>query len=460
MRNAWCVTGVPAVVAVAGIGLLVLWFCAPSGYDLQARVPQEDREVLKRVKPEVGDPQPGSGQPSDISATWPRFRGSDLDAISKENVALADKWPEGGPKQLWSLDLGEGYAGAAVADGCVYVLDYDQDLQADTMRCLSLDDGAEIWRNSYPVVIKRFHGMSRTVPTIVAGRVVSFGPKNHVVCWDAKTGHAHWIVDLVLQYGATTPEWYAGQCPLVEDDRVILAPGGETLLVALDLATGEPVWKSPNPRRWLQTHVSIMPMELAGRWMYVYCGSGGVAGIAADDGSLLWETTDWRISIATCSSPLVLPKGKIFLSGGYAAGAVMLQIKEENGAFVAETLYRLDFEQFGSTQQTPIYYEGHIYGVRPDEQLVCLDPDGNEVWASGSRHKFGIGPYMIAGGMIYVMDNFGLLTLAEATPDGYQQLSQAQVLDGHDAWGPMALVAGRLMVRDLERMVCLDVAEQ
>jgi outer membrane protein assembly factor BamB len=30
--------------------------------------------------------------------------------------------------------------------------------------------------------------------------------------------------------------------------------------------------------------------------------------------------------------------------------------------------------------------------------------------------------------------------------------------DGVDCWGPMALVGGRLIVRDMTRMVCLDVA--
>ena len=39
-------------------------------------------------------------------------------------------------------------------------------------------------------------------------------------------------------------------------------------------------------------------MEFAGRRMYVYCGKGGVAGVAADNGELLWDTTDWQIGTA------------------------------------------------------------------------------------------------------------------------------------------------------------------
>ena len=105
--------------------------------------------------------------------------------------------------------------------------------------------------------------------------------------------------------------------------------------------------------------------------------------------------------------------------------------------------------------------DGHLYGVRQhDKKLVCLDLDGNEAWNSG-RDKFGSAPYMVADGLIYAMNDDGLLTMAEATPAGYKVLGKAQVIeDGVTAWGPMALVGGRLIVRDMTRMVCLDVAEK
>ena len=174
-------------------------------------------------------------------------------------------------------------------------------------------------------------------------------------------------------------------------------------------------------------------MEFAGRRMYVYCGSGGVAGISADDGSILWETTDWRISIATVPSPVIIGDGRIFLSVGYNSGSMMMRLKEENGKLIPETLHKLTPKVFGSDQQTPILFKDHIYGVRPDKQLVCIDLDGNPVWNSGPINRFGIGPYMIANNMLYVLDDAGLLTLANANKSGYKQLAQAQVLHGHDA---------------------------
>jgi len=457
----------PGAVAVVGLALLVAWGRMATVGPFEPRVPGMDRsegsgDGQLATTPEPGEPVRGKGTPSTLAGSWPWFRGPERDGIAWDTPPLARRWPRGGPVRLWTVELGEGYAAAAVWGGCVYVLDYDQKKLADTMRCLSLDNGVEVWRNSYPVTVKRYHGMSRTVPAVVEGHVISLGPKCHVTCWDAATGEARWLIDLVREHGTTVPQWYAGQCPLIDGDRLILAPGGEALLMAVDYRTGEVLWQSPNPRRWAMTHTSIVPMEFAGRRTYVYCGKGGVAGVSAEDGAILWETTDWKIAIATCPSPLVLPGGRIFFSGGYNAGALMLKLNEEGGKILPETVRRFEPKEFDSTQQTPILYENHIYGVRAsDKQLVCLDLDGNQVWASGPEHTFGIGPYLIADGLIFVLDDFGVLTLAEAAPGAYRELDRAEVFEhGHDAWGPMALVAGRLILRDLTRMRCLDVAQR
>ena len=72
----------------------------------------------------------------------------------------------------------------------------------------------------------------------------------------------YWLLDLVRQFGASVPQWYAGQCPLIDGGRAILAPGGpDALLMAVECATGRVVWKTPNPHGWTMTHSSIVPME-------------------------------------------------------------------------------------------------------------------------------------------------------------------------------------------------------
>ena len=465
MRDFLIAKIIPVGLVVTGVVLLYVWLSADAAMELTERLaiaenaPEmlPDESVVEEVR---GQLIQFDGEPADLPGAWPRFRGANFDAISTDDIALARTWPADGPGVLWSIEIGEGYAGAAVLAGRVYVLDYDRENQADAIRCLSLADGKEIWRYWYPVKIKRNHGMSRTVPAVTDKYVVTFGPKCHVTCLDSVTGQFRWMLNLVKDFGAKVPPWYAGQCPLIEDGKAIIAPGGNALMMAVDCETGEIVWQSPNPHGWVMTHSSVMPAEFMGVRMYVYCGSGGVVGVSAEDGSILWESAEWKIRVANVPTPVVTDEGRIFLSGGYNAGSIMLQLTKEDGRISTQEVFRLEPEVFGSPQHTPVFYDGYIYGIRPDGQLTCLDPDGQVVWTSTSAHQFGLGPYIIANGLIYVMNDSGVLTLVDATPSGYVEFGQAKVLDGIESWGPMAIVSGRLILRDMNRMICLDITER
>jgi len=451
------------LLAVAGILSITLWLCADPALDIQERRPGADRLNIS-ADSQVEAPafegilEKSDGAPSDIKGDWPCFRGADLDNIVKQDFEAAPFGGEGVFSELWTIDVGEGHAGAAVKDGRVYLMDYDREKERDALRCLSLDDGKEIWRYSYPVKIKRNHGMSRTVCAVTDKHVVGLGPKCHVVCLDAKTGELAWKIDLVREYNTTVPPWYAGQCPMIDNGRVILAPGGDALVMAVDIASGEVIWRTPNHKEWGMTHSSIIPMEFSGKKFYVYCASEGVVGVSAEDGELLWETRDWKIRIANVPTPVEVGDGRLFFCGGYEAGSVMIKLTDKDGVITPETLFRLGPKKFGSAQQTPIFYNGYLYGVRPDEQLVCLDLDGQEVWTSTSANKFGLGPYILIGSTIYVMNDTGLLSRVEATHAEFRLLDSSLVLkDGAHSWGPMAYVSGRLIVRDMTRLSCIDL---
>ncbi len=457
---------IPTLLAFAGILCLTLWL-RPTDQNIIKRLPGQDRSgEAPNVAIPYGMPQGTQtkydGKPADKAReSWPCFRNSYYKGIySSQSVRLSKSWPSGGPSSLWEIEVGEGHAGAAIHNGRVYLLDYNRENEMDALRCLSLADGSDIWRYAYPVKIKRNHGMSRTVPAVTDDYVVSLGPKGHVLCVDAKTGEYQWGINLVSEYGTKIPMWYAGQCPIIEGDQVILAPGGpEALLIAVDLKTGDKIWKTPNPKEWDMTHSSIVPMIIEGVKTYVYCASKGVVGVLAEDGRLLWNTDKWKISIANVPSPVVLDENRIFLSGGYNAGSMMLRIKVEDDSLVPEVLFKLPAKTFGAAQHTPIIHGDYIYGIRPDEQFVCLDKQGNIVWTSGSSVKFGIGPFLLANDVFYAMDDHGLLRMLEATPNEYRQLGEAKVLEGPDSWGPMAMADGFLILRDLNQMVCLDMRE-
>ncbi|MCF7957097.1 MAG: PQQ-like beta-propeller repeat protein [Phycisphaerae bacterium] len=461
---------IPVLLAVIGLGVFFTWV-ESSTYNFSQRVPGADAYRKPVVDAAVFEfdtyHEASEGKASAITGAWPRFRGSDFSAIYRDDsVTLARDFSGGGPEQMWAVELGEGYAGAAILNGRAYVLDYDEKNKEDLLRCLSLDDGKDIWRLSYPVKVKRWHGMSRTVPAVTDKYLLSLGPKGNVVCCNSQTGDFLWHINLVQRYKTRIPDWHAAQCPIIDNGRAIIAPSGSVLMTAIACEPGEEgkpkvLWETPNEKGWKMTHSSIVPMEFGGKKMYIYCGDGGVAGISAEDGRILWQTDVWRMRF-NVPSPVPVGDGKIFFAAGYDAGCLMLQLSEVDGEIKTDVVFRQnplkDATAFGTEQHTPVFYNGYLYGVRlKDGQLVCLDLNGQAVWASGSAHKIESGPLMVANGLIYAMDDSGLLKVVEATHERFNLLTEAQVLHGREAWGPMAMVSGRLIVRDLTQMVCLDM---
>jgi outer membrane protein assembly factor BamB len=458
----------PAGAAATGAAALAVWMTAPPGRDFQPRVPVEHVPIAGPVLVQDEGPRntgttvPGPGSASALPVSWTQFRGADRTNVVHDAPHLARSWPADGPRLLWQIEAEEGHSGAAVRAGRVYMMDYDKPREEDVVLCLSLDDGREIWRHTYYVKVKRQHGMSRTVPAVNGEYVVTMGPKCHVVCLGAADGRLIWKKDLVEEHGASVPEWYTGQCPLIDGTAAIIAPGGDPLMMAVDLASGETLWQTPNPGGWKMTHSSIVALDFRGRRQYVYCTTRGVIGVSAQDGRILWQRDDWFVKPANMPTPLVVGEDRILLCGNYKGnGSMMIRLRSDSET---EVLWRLKSKEFGSDQQTPILYEDHVYGtIPPKGAMVCLDLDGNRLWTSGAASTFGLGPYLLADGLLLALADQrgsleeGTLHMVEATPTGYNELATAKVLEGHDAWAPMALVGDRLILRDARRVICLQM---
>src|SRR5665648_143725 len=405
----------------------------------------------------------------EMTETWPRFRGNDFDNISKSPVKLKEKFGPAGADIRWSLVLGEGHSGATIYKGLVYLLDYSEKEKADLLRCFSLADGKELWRRGYNINIKRNHGMSRTVPAITEKYILTMGPRCQVMCLDRATGNFRWGIDIAKDYKPEIPFWYTGQCPMIDNDVAIIATGGKALMIGVSCETGAKLWEVPNPDGWKMSHSSIMPFTFGGRKMYVYSAIGGLIGVAADGadvGKVLWKTPAWNHSVVA-PSPVCMPDGKIFMTAGYGAGAMMLQLKENGGNFTIDVLQEY-LPRFGLAceQQTPVYWQGHLFGILPKDagslrnQFVCVDPaDAKKmVWTSGQTARFGLGPYMIADNKFYILDDDGTLTIVKPSTSKYIQLDQVKVIkDGSDAWAPIAIADGYMLLRDSKTMVCINM---
>jgi outer membrane protein assembly factor BamB len=398
---------------------------------------------------------------------WPQFRGPDRNNISPE-TGLLKSWPPQGPKVLWKIPVCEGYAGAAIKDGRIYLNDYNAEKKENLIRCISLADGKDIWQWSYPVEVRPNHGITRTVPAVGQKLVFSLDPKCRFHALDIKTGKPVWQKNLVRDYNATIPGWYAGQNPLLDGDRVIIATGDDALLVAFDQSTGKEIWRTPNPAKEMMSHSSPMPATIGGVKQYLYLTMKNLMGIDVADGKMLWSIA-FPARIVAVPSPISIGDGRIFVTSSYEAGSAMYQVEKGASGFAAKKLYSLTSAEFNSEAQTPILFQNHLFGVGKKQRgrFTCLGLDGKAVWESPvvsgkeqASRTFDLGAFLLADGMFFILDGkTGMLRLIEASTREYKELASAQILDGEDVWGPMALSNGKLIIRDMNQMVCLQVGQ-
>jgi outer membrane protein assembly factor BamB len=464
---------IPAIIILLFSTAFVWFMSGGPGRIIEERIPgQDNRPDLI----EEGDPviigeffAEYDGKTTGISSDWSRLRGPGYDNICRDDTPLAESWPDAGPKIMWQVKLGEGHAAAAIKDGRAYVLDYNENIRADALRCFSLETGEEIWRRWYNVAIKRNHGMSRSIPAVTDKYLVSMGPMCHVMCTDPVTGELYWTFDLVRDYAAEIPQWYTAQCPLIDDDIAVLAVGGESLMMGVDCETGNIIWETPNPDKWKMSHSSIIPMTIYGIKTYVYMAVGGICGVAAEGenrGQILWKTSEWNPTvIAPC--PVYIGNNEIAFTAGYGAGGGKLRVYRQGQGFTARVLEaHSPRDGMASEQQTPIVYGDYLWTILPKDagelrsQLACYHVSDlqNPVWTSGKENRYGLGPHIIINDRMYLAnDNAELFMFRFGTNKVDLMESRKVIEEGVDSWGPFAYADGYLIMRDSHNMVCLDL---
>jgi len=473
---------VAGVVTVLALGLF-WWLFKEQPLDLSERIPGMDDRPKMEIRSDtvnIGEFFDSlAGIDANVEGDWPRFRGADLDNVSKDTTPLAESWDTSGPAIIWRTTLGEGYAGPAVHKGRVYLLDYNERKKADALRCFSLSSGKELWRRWYYVDLKRNHGYSRTIPAVTDKYLVTIGPRSHVMCVDPLNGKMLWSIDLEKEFGIPgtekgriTPDFYTGQCPLIDNDEVILAPGGKALMIGVDCTSGKVKWKTPNPDSLRMSHSSIIPMIIHGKRMYVYNAVGGVCGVSAeknDIGTLMWKTTEWSPA-TTAASPLFLGNNEIAVFGSYGAGGARIVINTTGSGYTATVREQHKATNgLASDQQTPIIIGNNIWSVLPEnagalkKQLVCYNKTDllTAVWSSGKENRFGrgLGPYIVSGDKLYLLDDDGKLYFYRIQDNKVTLIASHKVIKGIEAWGPMAIAGKYLIMRDARNLLCLNIGK-
>jgi outer membrane protein assembly factor BamB len=287
-----------------------------------------------------------------------------------------------------------------------------------------------------------------------------------LLCVETKGGKVRWRVNLRKNLGGEMASgWGYSESVLVDGDRVICTPGGgKGALAALDKKNGKVVWRST---KWTAraTYSSIIVAEIGGVKQYVQVTGSGVAGIAAEDGELLWQSNQSAHGISV-STP-VHKDGLVYVSTGYGVGGGAVKVTKDGDSFKSEKLYDRDEQKLMCNHHGGFVLVGdHIYGYSDSRGWICQElKTGKLVWRGNTR-DFGKGSLTCADGQLYCYtESGGKVALVEATTTGWKQngrftIPKRSKRNRHqNAWTHPVVANGRLYLRDQEYIFCYDVSE-
>ncbi len=419
---------------------------------------------------------------------WPQFLGPNRDAVSTEG-RVATEWPADGPKVAWSKPVGPGFGGAAIRDGQAFFLDRNDD-EGDALRVFDLKTGKELWRYDYKAEGKLSYHGSRSTPTVTDTHIYTVGGFGDVHCIDRKTQKPVWKLNLTKRYTFDNLKWGHAQSPLVYGDTVILSPTHHDtpLLVALNNKSGAVVWESEKPNMKQEAgkdayasdyYSSPTLRTVAGREGILHITNHQVTFVDPKTGKTIWKYTGYSIKFAI-PAPTVLPStdggksNRIFVTGGYDDGSVMIRVSQSGDGYRVDELWRpmTEGKPDGSQLHPAVYYKGHLYvninenskfrrSARLRGGLACINPDtGKILWRTGDEPFLSRGNVIRVGDHLLVQDGeLGNLHLVAPSPKGFKELAKAKVLDAlqKKAWAPMAFADGYLIMRDQTTVKCLDL---
>jgi outer membrane protein assembly factor BamB len=371
-------------------------------------------------------------------------------------------WPENGPPLAWTAKgLGRGMSSVAVAGGRILTMGKRAD-EGVCLIALDAENGEETWSTPFDT-----DGEPNGTPTIDGDYVCAISYNGAIVCADTATGNIVWQKNFVTDFGGKVPKWGYSESPLIDGDVVVCTPGAdEALIVALDKATGETVWKTALPVDMRDQghggagYSSIVVGEGAGVRQYVQLVGGGAIGISPTDGSPLWDYKRIANNIANIPTPIV-HDDYVFVSTGYGAGAVLLRLERTDSGIKANEVYFHPGKEMQNHHGGMVLVDGYVYFGHGQKQglPMCVDfLTGKVAWGPLRGPGTESAAVVYADGHLYFRYENAVMALIEATPEAYR-LKASFELPSHlaSSWPHPAISHGRLYLRDQDVLMCYDL---
>jgi outer membrane protein assembly factor BamB len=422
------------------------------------------------------------------AADWPQWLGPQRDGVWRE-TGILETFPPGGLTVRWRTPIGAGYAGPAVVADRVYVTDRVMAPSANNpsaggaprragferVLCLSAVDGRVLWQHEYECAYRlSYPAGPRTTPLVHQGKVYTLGAEGHLLCLEAASGKVVWSRDFKRDYQAKTPMWGFSSHPLVEGQKLICLAGGEgSVVVALDKDTGKEIWRALSAAE--PGYGPPMIYEAGGRRQLIVWHPEALNSLDPETGKTYWTQPFSARAGMTIATPRKL--GDRLLVSCFYNGSLMMRLDPNRPAATLLWRGRSNSERntdgLHAVMCTPWLEGGYIYGVCSYGQLRCLKADtGERVWetfaaTTGREVRWANAFIVKCGDRFFLPNESGELVLAKLTPQGYQEIGRAHLLEPTNrdcgrpvVWSHPAFANRCLYARNDRELICVSLAAE
>lgn len=397
---------------------------------------------------------------SALADDWPQWLGPQRDGVWREEGVLKS-FPEGGPRVRWRAKVGSGYAGPAVANGRVYLMDRivtdpsrvpgDPFLRAfipgqERVLCFNEADGELIWKHEYECQYSiSYPSGPRTTPTVKDGKVYTLGAEGDLCCLDAEEGEIIWSRNFKKDFGAETPVWGHSAHPLVEGDLLICMVGGAgSTVVAFNKDTGEEVWRALTAKE--PGYCPPVIYEAGRARQLIVWHSDAVNSLNPETGETYWSQpieAKFAMAIATPRKA-----GDYLFCMSFPDQTMLLKLNTEKPA--AELVWKgTHGKAVYGIMSTPLIEDGYIYAPCADGEFRCVKLEtGERVWetfapTTGDRRARWGNVFLIKhepSGRVFLANEKGDLIIARLSPAGYDEISRVRLLEATGSAGGRAVL--------------------
>lgn len=384
--------------------------------------------------------------PASASADdWPQWGGPERDLVWRED-GIAEQLPPvdagGYLPRVWSVPIGPGYSGPAVADGHVYAMDRDADAGIERVYCFDAESGDRVWMFPYPAEYTISYPLGpRATPTVDDGRVYTLGAMGDLFCFDAISGDVIWKKSCTEDFDTQLPIWGMAAAPLVDGDQLIVLVGGQpnALIVSFDKRTGRELWRALEDEG--VGYCSPVILKLSGRRQLIVWHPQAVSALDPQNGEPLWQvpfSVQAGMTITTPRAATPTESGAGLLVTTFYNGPLMIDLGQDGRS--PNVVWRsnpgnseTENDTIHAVLCTPMVTDDYVYGVSSYGRLRCLDAaTGESVW--DTREATGEGRWWNAflipnDDRVFIANEQGELIIARLTPDGYQELDRAKLIE-------------------------------